>query len=145
MYRVQKLTDITKYKQLRYLLTGGLLFLIDYASSLAVYHAFDLQPGFASAVGFTTSFLVGFLMNKHIVFHHTKASRFTTRLQVTLYLLLAFLNLFIASGAVQLLVTLGMRIELAKPLQVAVMAIWNYFILNRFIFSERKEIIQSVQ
>src|SRR5947209_7749380 len=98
-------------RQISYLFVGGLLFLIDFGLSVSTYHIFHIAPGYASAIGFCSSFVAGFMLNKKVVFRHTQSSKFTVHKQVTLYLLLAFVNLFITSLTVNYFVRHGIRIE----------------------------------
>lgn len=134
---VLRLKNILRLKQIQFVLTGGLLFIIDYIFSLSAFYIFNLEAAFASAVGFAASFLVGFSINRNIVFKHTQQSRLTVANQVTLYLLLALFNVVISSYLVQLLVDNVAPIEYIKPFVVVVFAVWNYFVLNRYIFSSK--------
>lgn len=127
-------------KKFTYLFVGGLLFVIDFGSTVFSYYAFNLKAGYASAVGFGVSFIVGFTLNKNIVFKHGNDSRFTLHMQVTLYLILAFVNLFITSFTVNYFVNHGVHIEIAKPIMVISAAFWNYFILNHYIFGHLEKI-----
>lgn len=124
-----------KHKQVQFLATGVLLFVIDYVSTLLVYYLFDLEPGIASAIGFCASFVAGFTINRNVVFKHDGKSRFSIGWQIALYLLLALFNLVISSIAIQYIVTHFLPLALVKPIAVAVMAVWNYVILNRLVFA----------
>ena len=125
-------------KKINYLFVGGLLFMIDLVVTLTAFYILHINPGFASAIGFSSSFVAGFALNRNVVFKHTNTSRFSMHTQLTLYLLLSTVNLFITSYSVNLLVNQGLRIELVKPLVVIVAACWNYFILGHYIFSHNR-------
>lgn len=130
---------LTKHKtKILYLFVGTLLFLIDFGFSVLTYYAFNFEAGIASATGFCASFIVGFTLNKKLVFRHNNKSRFKVRTQVSLYLLLASINLIVSAISVDLLVKHGLRIEIVKPILVAGIAYWNYLILGRYIFSYKK-------
>lgn len=126
-------------RKITYLFVGGLLFLIDLTVTLAMFYVFDVKAGYSSAIGFSSSFVVGFALNKNLVFKHTSTSRFKVHVQVTMYLLLSLVNLFVTSFTVNLLVNKGLRIELVKPGMVIMAACWNYLILGRYIFSQNKQ------
>ncbi len=123
-----------------YLLVGAMLFIIDYATTLAAYHLLGLAAGYASGLGFLVSFLVGFSLNKSVVFKHSEASKFSLRTQVVLYLVLAFSNLLITSSIVSALVGHGTKIEIVKPGVVAAGACWNYFILGHYVFGHKTRV-----
>lgn len=125
-------------RKLRFLLVGGLLFLIDFGFSLFAYHLLNLSAGWASALGFSISFIVGFTLNKKVVFKRGKNNRFNAKYQLVLYCSLAVVNLFISAFAVEAMVGSGVIIEISKPIVVATIAIWNYIILNKIIFAIKK-------
>lgn len=118
----------------RYLVVGGLLFIFDFVCSLFFYYVLHLDPGIASGTGFLLGFLIGFTLNKKVVFLHNSNSRFSVRVQVTLYLLLALLNLIVSASLVHKLVRYGFRIEYVKIFVTGAIAGWNYIILGRYIF-----------
>lgn len=125
-------------KAVTYLFVGGLLFLIDYSVSLFAYHYLDFGPGIASATGFCSSFIVGFTLNKRVVFKHDKTSQHSLNMQIALYLLLATFNLFFTSWIVEVAVNQGVRIEVIKPIVVIAAAFWNYIILGNYVFGHKK-------
>lgn len=134
MVVIQLIEKMYQSREVRYLIVGGTLFFIDFISTLIAYYVFRLGPGMASATGFMIGFLVGFALNKKIVFTHNKRNRFTLRTQVTLYLMLALLNVVFSASLVRWLVVYGLRIEFVKPCVTILIAGWNYVILGRYIF-----------
>lgn len=127
-------------RKVSYLFVGGLLFLIDYSISLFLYYVIHLPAGYASAGGFCASFIVGFTMNKKVVFTHSKTSYLTLRMQIISYLTLALINLFISAYVVNYLVNQGAKIEIVKPLLTIVIACWNYTILGMYIFGHKRQV-----
>lgn len=134
---VVRFKKLLKLKQVQFILTGGLLFVIDYLFSLSAFYIFHFEAGFASAIGFAASFIVGFSMNRNIVFKHTQQSRLSVNAQIAYYLLLAIFNVIVSSYLVQILVDNVAPIEYIKPFVVAAFAVWNYFVLNKYIFSSK--------
>ena len=110
------------------------MFLIDFSASMFAFYIVGLSAGWASALGFSTSFVVGFTLNKKVVFKHENNSRLNLRQQITLYFSLAIFNLLISAFAVEYMVDQGLVIEISKTIVVIIIAIWNYIILNRIIF-----------
>ena len=132
---------IKKHKRkLTYLFVGTTLFFIDFASTLIVYYIFNLDAGYASATGFCVSFVIGFMLNKRLVFRHSNSSKFKIKTQVSLYLLLAFINLLISAFAVDTSVAAGAPIEVSKVATTIIIACWNYIILGRYIFGHKDRI-----
>lgn len=137
-YQVKIKRFTTQYRsQLTYLSVGCLLFAVDFSCSLLAYYSFEIDAGYASAIGFVMSFLIGFTLNKNIVFRHDSLSRFNVNTQVALYLVLAMVNLFVSAYVVDISVAQGIRIEVIKPIVVLTIAYNNYYILGRFIFSKK--------
>lgn len=131
-------TLINKHRTLiNFLITGGILFVIDFGVSLFMYYLVGLGPGISSGIGFTAGFIVGFTLNKKWVFKHDSKSRFNVSAQLILYLLLAVFNLIISSVAVEVIVGKGIMIEIVKPITVIVIAFWNFLIFKFFIFSKK--------
>lgn len=127
--------NIFKYhKQLKFIAIGFLLFLIDFISTVSSYYVLQLSPGISSAIGFTASFVFGFSLNRKIVFVRNENSRFTLKIQIILYLMLALANLFLSALIVEYIVRNGVRIEIIKPLLVIMFAFCNYVIMNKYIF-----------
>lgn len=135
---IQYFKKIYNIRQVRFVLVGGILFLIDFIVTLFCYHILKLDPGIASAIGFCSSFIVGFTLNKKIVFTKSERARFSVRTQIVLYLILATLNLSISAWSVQILVSQGIWIEVVKPSVTILIACWNYVILGRFIFHSQE-------
>ncbi len=134
-YQSSFVQKIFSLKPLRFFISGGILYVVDVVSTSIAFYSFHLPAWFASAIGFCVSFLVGFLITKNFVFKHNEKSRFGIKLQIALYMLLALLNLVLSSYIVDVAVRTGVRVEVAKTIIVGVMAVWNYFLLNKFIFS----------
>lgn len=135
---LQLITKIISRKEIRFLAVGGLLFVIDYITSVSVFYLFNAPAGLASAIGFLVSFIFGFLLNRHVVFIHSSQSYYSVHTQVALYLILAVCNLFISATIVQLVDVAGIRITISKPVVTAIIAIWNYIILGKFIFKKKE-------
>lgn len=112
--------------------------MIDFTVTVFSYHILNFGPGQASALGFCVSFVVGFTLNKKVVFTHTATSRFSLHVQVMLYLSLAFINLIVTSSIVDFFVKHGIKIETMKVIVVIAAACWNYVILGRVIFAHKQ-------
>lgn len=124
-------------REVRFLLVGGILFVVDYTVSVAAFYLLSVPAGLASALGFMASFIIGFTLNRSIVFAHSEKSKFSVHAQVSLYLTLALANMFISATFVQVSDNLGIKIQLSKPLITAVIAVWNYLILGKYIFQSK--------
>ncbi|MBP7760320.1 GtrA family protein [Candidatus Saccharibacteria bacterium] len=131
------LKQILSYRPVRFLIMGGVLYLIDVLTTSGVYYLFSAPPWLASAVGFCTSFMIGFAGNRKLVFRPEGEGKFSAHQQMIFYLLLALINLVISTLVVEYFVRHGARIEIIKTFMVVVMAVWNYFLLRRLIFAPK--------
>lgn len=117
---------------MRYLVSGGSAFAIEYSSFLALFYIFSIGAIMANAASFLMGLVTSFLLNKTWVFkgsHHKSTST-----QLAMYVILALINLIITSIAIDYLIEVGAAAFLAKILLIIVVAGWNFIILKNFIF-----------
>jgi putative flippase GtrA len=115
---------------LKFLLSGGLAFTIEYIAFIVLIYAFVAWLAIANIISFCLGLITSFLLNKYWVFNNDQKSK----KQPILYGTLAICNLIISTFVIS---TLGTIIEPAiiKVVMVIAIAIWNYFIYKYFIFS----------
>ena len=113
----------------RFLAIGGLSFIVDLAILRVLYYA-DVPLTVATTVGWLVGFIVTFSLNRFFVFTAT-TSLATSGLR---YVVLALGNFVATIGLVTGLVHLGLAVELAKTLTVALLAIANFFAYRSWVF-----------
>ncbi|MBP6917160.1 GtrA family protein [Candidatus Saccharibacteria bacterium] len=132
---MQKL--INQNTVIKYILTGGLAFVIDYLLLLASYYVFSLPLWLATTLGYVGGLCVSFFVNRTWVFGDIGKKRKMTRQFVEYILLLLFNYLFTVSG-IRLLDSMGIAPASSKIAITAMIVIWNYFIFNNIIFAKDK-------
>lgn len=130
---------LLSYKPIKFILTGGVAFGVEYASFIFLVYLVDSNLVVSNIVSFSLGLVTSFLLNKNWVFNNKEKSK----RQPILYLALALFNLAISTLIIG---TVGKIIEPAiiKIIMVIIIAIWNYFIFSKFIFNKsvKKVIIE---
>ena len=132
---MQKL--INQNTVIKYILTGGLAFVIDYLLLLASYYVFSLPLWLATTLGYVGGLCVSFFVNRTWALGDIGKKRKMTRQFVEYILLLLFNYLFTVSG-IRLLDSMGIAPASSKIAITAMIVIWNYFIFNNIILAKDK-------
>ena len=121
-----------------YGLVGVISLLLDLLVTVVLFNIFNFPAYLASAVGFMTGFLFNFPMNRKKVFHHGPHDRYSLKEQVSMYLSLSILNLFVTSFLSEILVSSHIvKIGYAKLIVTALIAVWNFLLFKFVIFSKK--------
>ncbi len=120
------------YKIIRYVFTGGVLFLIDFAifKTLTTLGKMDIR--IAQMISRSTGALVGFFGQKFFVFKNKDSRLFTLSVQGVLYIALTVLNIFLSGFLVYWLKNAlpDWHIFFVKVINECIMVTETYIVLN---------------
>lgn len=119
----------------KFLAIGVLTFFLDYGLTISLHYWGGLEGYIASSIGFTCAFLFNFFMSRQWVFHSKDPRRFSSKVQMTLFLILTFLNLGVSTIFVAVSSQFGVEVAVSKVVITAFIAAWNYIINKKVIFS----------
>lgn len=125
---------IVNDRRVRYLFVGGSGALIEY---VGFYVMNSFSPiVISNAISFCIGLFYTFFLHRILTFKGDYAIR--GRGQLILYLLLAVTNLLISSLLIVILVNwLLVNPLIAKLLNMVLIVLWNFLIMNRLIFKHR--------
>lgn len=131
---VRRATDLAKahYRQfLRYLLSGGMAFVLDFGTFKLLMYVFDVWYVGASFAGSVVGFFAAFTFHKYIVFQKHKQ----TTSQFIRYCLLQLFNAIAQTVLVYVFVEyLGVPPELGKVMSIACSVLWNFVLYKLFVY-----------
>lgn len=132
----------SKSKILRFLVSGGLAALTEYASFLLLHSA--LRGGLlvlSQSLSFMAGFIVSFILNRNWVF----TSSGKVKSQLVRYAILASINLALTNALLWVLIEKAHIVYwVAKFVIMAMVATWNYVLFSRLIFHEKEQVIPIV-
>jgi putative flippase GtrA len=129
---------INRNTVIKYLLTGGLAFVVDYSLLLVSYYVFSLPLWLATTVGYVGGLCISFFVNRAWVFGENGKERKMTR-QLVEYVLLLLFNYGFTVFAIRLFDGMHVEPAISKIIVTAMIAAWNYIIFNKFIFAHTKK------
>lgn len=131
--------SITAQKQVRYLLSGGLAAAIEYILfAFLFYLAFSQsQLGLAQTLSYLVGLVVAFTLHAFWTFRSQQTPG-RLRQQFILYGFTAIVNLLLSGLIIKLLYHYAVPAWLAKGIVMAVVVLWNYTILNSYIFQAKR-------
>jgi putative flippase GtrA len=115
----------------RFLVTGGLSYLVDVGTLVALNSGAGWSVGAATTGAYVVAFLFTFTMNRTWVF---RASQAPAAGQVSRYLVLVGINYLVTLGIVLGLTSLGLEVVLAKTVAVVVIALSNFVVYRAWVF-----------
>lgn len=120
---------------LKFLISGGSAALIEYVIFIIGVGLFpgSLSRNLFHILGFIAGLCVSFLANKYWVFSDGELSNSTS--QLIKFLSLALFNLLFSAIILNISV-LFMAEFLAKVITMAMIAVWNFVIMKKFIFKK---------
>lgn len=119
---------------LRYLLVGGLSFIVDFGLLWIFRELLDMYVWLASALAFAASFAVNFTLQKYFAFASSTQKPFA----LWRYSALVVINLILTSALVQLFALTGVGWELGKIIVTLMMVIWNFFLYRYWVFRTQR-------
>jgi putative flippase GtrA len=119
----------------RYLGVGILSYAVDLGLLALCYSVFGLPLWLATSVGFWTSFLVNFGLNRSVTFR----SRGRKLPQLVKYSLLVSLNYLASIGLVSLAEAIGAGYAVGKTVSVGILVVVNYLAYRYWVFNTRSD------
>lgn len=118
----------------RYLVVGGLAFLIDFGLLALLHEVLGIALVISTPAAFLTSFAVTYLLQRSITF----GGRGGWTASAVKYTLLVVFNTVATTAIVTLMSSSGLAWELGKIAAVASTTVWNYFAYRYWVFAERR-------
>jgi putative flippase GtrA len=116
---------------LRYALAGGMAFVCEYSTFLALYYGAHRSVIVANSTSFLVGLLISFLLNRQWVFRHGSRG---VSWQFGLFVSLATFNLVLTSLILLILRHYGVAPAVGKLGVMALVVSWNFIILRNHIF-----------
>jgi putative flippase GtrA len=117
----------------RYVLIGGVSFVIEIAVLYSMVHIFNLSSLIAVAVSFWVGLVISFILQKIIAFQDKDKSSKKLLRQSMIYISLVIINYFFTIVFVAILEsTLGLL--LARTVALIITTSWNFIIYSKIIF-----------
>jgi len=123
-----------KRKLIRYLISGGTSFVVEYSSFLVIVYIFSIEAWVGQAISYSLALVVNFLLIRNWTFGHYKSGNVQKHL-VKYGLLVAF-NLPVTTLLIYILASVNIPAFLAKLFVVVLVTIWNYIIYEKIIFTK---------
>ena len=122
-------------KTIRFLISGGLAFLIDVLIFVVMYNTTQ-STVISSISSMSAGFLTSFLLNKYWTFGNKDSgnSAHATHRQLILSLGLFTYNNVITIIAVNLFEYFNESVYVAKGICIIAITTWNYYLYNKYIF-----------
>ncbi len=134
MFRRLLNADSTPSQFSRFLIVGGISTLVNY-TVFAVLYFLGLGYLLASAIGYITGFVIGFIFNKQFTFKSNNTWHMEALKQTAVYALSLLLNL----SVLYLLVTkLGLAPLVANIIAIGISTITNFISMKFFVFTKNK-------
>jgi putative flippase GtrA len=115
----------------RFLVTGGLSYLVDVGTLVALNSGAGWSVGAATSGAYLVAFFFTFTMNRIWVF---RASGSSAAGQVSRYLVLVGVNYLVTLGIVLGLTSLGVAVVVAKTAATVVIALSNFVVYRGWVF-----------
>lgn len=127
----------------RYLLVGGLSFLIDFGLLFILFQIAGWPLWLATGTAFLSSFVFNYLLQRAFSFG-SNAGHVGT---LARYLTLLGFNTIATIGVVSLVEQLGFGWEPGKIIAVILTTLWNFFIFKYWVFagSQRPDVVPDPQ
>jgi putative flippase GtrA len=123
----------------KFVIVGIATLILDTTVTTLLYKHGHLPAGVASAIGFTSGFLVNFIGNRGVVFKSVEGYHFKRKSQILMYVVLVFFNLAFTSLMTEVLVSrAGGNIIIVKICLGVLVATWNFLIYRTIIFKPPK-------
>ncbi len=125
------ITRVSQHSGTRFAAVGGLSFVADAGSLYVLHGLLGIWLPLATTLAFGVAFVVNFGLNRLWAFGSSGAVGH----QLTRYLLLVVTNLVLTVALVQSLTWLGLPYLISKAVTTVGLAVMNYFVSRRWIFT----------
>jgi putative flippase GtrA len=117
----------------RYVATGAIVFAIDLLGLRVLHGSLGVNLIVATVVAYLIAFVVNFTLSRHWTFRTADAQ--SRRRHATRYTVVVLVNLAVTVAIVAGLVDAGMNYLIAKVVSAAAIAIVNFFVSRRWVFT----------
>lgn len=126
-------------KQMKYLVAGGTAAGLEYSSFAILFYLIFAESHvvLAQSISYFVGLVSAFSLHYVWTFRAQNSSKLLKQ-QFVLYTLTAIVNLLISAIFIKLLLRLHVVAWIAKILVMTAVALWNYTILNKFIFNPKR-------
>lgn len=137
----RKLTEKSFFK---FLIVGGTAFVIDYGSFYTLYFILGITLYIANSISFGLGLITSFLLNRLWTFSNRNFTK-KAHHQFGFFSALALVNLFLSNVFIGLLNHIGISPRFGKIITIAVIAIWNYHLYKKLIFTEQRSAAKDLK
>ena len=120
---------------LRFLVVGGLSFLIDFGLLVLLREIVGFDLIVATPVAFLTSLIINYALQRLYAFRSTTGIGPSAAKYLALVAFNTVATSLIVAGSEQL----GVGYEIGKVLSTALMTVWNFFLYKHWIFRDKGE------
>lgn len=128
--RRRPLVAFFRLSAVRYLIVGGLSFVVDFGLLVLLHEVFDWAVGVATAVAFLASLVFNFAVQRKFSFE----SSHKTHVSIVRYGLLVAANTVASVVVVELLTPTVLGYMGGKVIATAAMTVWNFFLYRHWVF-----------
>ena len=126
----RNLLDLFRHSAVRYLIVGGLSFLVDFGLLVLLHQFLGWPVSLATAVAFLSSLVFNFIVQRKFSFD----AGHKTHVSMIRYALLVVANTVASVVIVELLTPTVLGYMGGKIISTAAMTVWNYFLYRHWIF-----------
>lgn len=123
---------------IKYLLTGGLAFTVDYLLLVTSYYLLSFPLWLATTLGYLGGMGVSFSVNRIWVYSKTGRQRRMTK-QLIEYALLLLFNYAFTVYSIKWLNSVGITPAISKVVVTGMIVCWNYLIFTKIIFTNAED------
>ena len=124
------LIQLWSRQPVRYVFTGGVLYVVDVSSLLFLSHIFSFSPVLAVACSFWVAFVASFVLQKYLTFGNKQKSKRELGKQTFLYSLLVIFNYVVTILFVAAFTDI-LGLVVARTAVLLLTVIWNYFVYKQ--------------
>lgn len=128
--RRRNLLDLIRHSAIRYLIVGGLSFLVDFGLLVLLHEVFGWLVSAATATAFLSSLVFNFIVQRKFSFD----SGHKTHVSMVRYGLLVVANTVASVVIVELLTPTALGYMGGKIISTTAMTVWNYFLYRHWVF-----------
>lgn len=130
-----RLAAVASGHAFRYLLVGGLSFVIDLGLLVLLHEVFFVDLLVATPIAFLTSLLFNFVLQRFFTFKATNSHRAS----IAKYVLLVVFNTVATDVIVTAFEHTAAGYQIGKVVSTALMTVWNFFLYKYWIFKGTSE------
>lgn len=130
----QRLQKLLAKKFVRYIINGILTAAVEYSTFLLCFYIWHLQINVSNSISYIVAMVVNFLLLRLWVFQSN--SQYVA-VQISQYIALVAINFVISNILIFVFAGLGSAGFIAKASTMALIVMWNFVIMNKYIFNNK--------